>query len=155
MVRSSTAAEFNALRAEIDAIAVKVDESTLAYEKTMTRDEDRELFVRFLATRDNSRRVGAEPQIGHGRPNGAGGLQSQGRGGESELARQCLFLERAWSCWAQTLVEMGRVTDARAVLLAAEPLHSHWSAVLHRSLAQSESLMGQPRSRRNAPSECA
>jgi predicted Zn-dependent protease len=60
----------------------------------------------------------------------------------SRLARTYPANEHAWIAWAYALRELNRVTDARAVLLEAEPRHGRMSAVLHYNLACYDSLLG-------------
>lgn len=59
-----------------------------------------------------------------------------------ELARAHPEVETAWIGWAYALRELGRVEEARAVLVAAEPHHGKTSAVLHYNLACYDSLLG-------------
>ena len=59
-----------------------------------------------------------------------------------ELARAHPTLEHAWIGWAFGLRELGRVEEARAILVAAEPHHGKTSAVLHYNLACYDSLLG-------------
>lgn len=59
-----------------------------------------------------------------------------------ELARAHPDTENAWIGWAYALRELGRVEEARAVLVAGEPHHGKTSAVLHYNLACYDSLLG-------------
>lgn len=51
--------------------------------------------------------------------------------------------ERAWIGWAYALREVGRIADAKAVLLDAEAWHGAASAVLHYNLACYHCLLGE------------
>jgi len=60
-----------------------------------------------------------------------------------ELARQRPRYEKGWIHRAYALREMGRVAEAKAVLIEAEPLHWRKSATLHYNLACYCSLLGE------------
>jgi hypothetical protein len=69
-----------------------------------------------------------------------------------EFARQCPRIDQGWIHWAYALRELGRIAEAKAVLLQAEPLHAK-CAVLHYNMACYECLFGDiPESRRRLPS---
>jgi hypothetical protein len=51
--------------------------------------------------------------------------------------------ERGWIAWAFALRELGRVAEAKGVLLRAEPLHGTRSAVLHYNLGCYHCLLGE------------
>jgi predicted Zn-dependent protease len=59
-----------------------------------------------------------------------------------ELARRDPEYEKGWIDWAYALREMNRVTEAKAVLLEAEPRHGK-SGVFHYNLACYHSLLGE------------
>ncbi|MES2697222.1 MAG: hypothetical protein V4773_27400 [Verrucomicrobiota bacterium] len=58
------------------------------------------------------------------------------------LARLFPDYEGGWIGWAYALREMQHITEARAVLLEAEPKHGLKSAVLHFNLACYYALLG-------------
>lgn len=58
-----------------------------------------------------------------------------------ELARVPSGDEKGWILWAYALRELGRIEEAKAVLLEAEPLHGE-CAVLHYNLACYSCLLG-------------
>lgn len=60
-----------------------------------------------------------------------------------ELARQCPEEEKGWVYTAFALRELGRVEEAKAVLLGAEPTHGQACAVLHYNLACYHCLLGE------------
>lgn len=51
--------------------------------------------------------------------------------------------DKGWISWAYALRELGRVEEARDVLLRAEALHGRTCAVLHYNLACYYSLLGE------------
>lgn len=59
------------------------------------------------------------------------------------LARRAPKEERGWIAWAYALRELGRIAEAKSVLLEAEPLHGADSAVLHYNLACYHCLLGE------------
>ena len=59
------------------------------------------------------------------------------------LARAAPQEEKGWIAWAFALRELGRIADARAVLLEAEPIHGRTSAVLHYNLGCYHCLLGE------------
>lgn len=59
------------------------------------------------------------------------------------LARRAPDEERGWIAWAFALRELGRVAEAKSVLLEAEPRHAATSAVLHYNLACYHCLLGE------------
>lgn len=59
------------------------------------------------------------------------------------LARREPKEERGWIAWAYALRELGRIGEAKSVLLEAEPLHGDSSAVLHYNLACYHCLLGE------------
>jgi tetratricopeptide (TPR) repeat protein len=59
-----------------------------------------------------------------------------------ELTRQRPKIVDGWINWAFALRELGRIDEAKAVLLTAEPMHGKKSAVLHYNLACYECLLG-------------
>lgn len=56
--------------------------------------------------------------------------------------------EHAWIGWAYALRELGRIGEARGVLLEAEAHHGRTSAVLHYNLACYDALLGAIKSAR-------
>lgn len=59
------------------------------------------------------------------------------------LARRAPQQEKGWIAWAYALRELGRIAEARSVLLEAEPLHGGTSAVLHYNLGCYYCLLGE------------
>jgi len=59
-----------------------------------------------------------------------------------ELARRAPDIEQGWIHCAYALRELGRVQEARDVLLQAEPRHGATSALLHYNLACYYCLLG-------------
>jgi tetratricopeptide (TPR) repeat protein len=71
-----------------------------------------------------------------------------------ELARQCPNIDQGWIHWAYALRELGRIAEAKTVLLQAEPLHPS-CAVLHYNMACYECLLGDvPEARRRLSVAC-
>lgn len=71
-----------------------------------------------------------------------------------ELARLTPKNDQGWIHWAYALRELGRIAEAKAVLLRAEPLHTS-CAVLHYNLACYECLLGDiPEARRRLAVAC-
>ena len=71
-----------------------------------------------------------------------------------ELARLTPKNDRGWIHWAYALRELGRVAEAKGVLLQAEPLHAK-CAVLHYNMACYECLLGDiPEARRRLAVAC-
>jgi predicted Zn-dependent protease len=60
-----------------------------------------------------------------------------------ELARQRPEAEKGWIYSAYALRELGRIGEAKAVLIAAEPKHGVACAVLHYNLACYHCLLGE------------
>lgn len=60
-----------------------------------------------------------------------------------ELVQLAPQEESAWIGWAFALRELGRIAEARAVLLDAEPRHGKSSAVLHYNLGCYYCLLGE------------
>ena len=60
-----------------------------------------------------------------------------------ELTARAPELERGWIGWAYALRELGRVAEAKEVLLKAEPRHGAESATLHYNLACYHCLLGE------------
>jgi tetratricopeptide (TPR) repeat protein len=58
-----------------------------------------------------------------------------------ELARLTPKNDQGWIHWAYALRELGRIAEAKAVLLKAEPLHAN-CAVLHYNMACYDCLLG-------------
>lgn len=58
------------------------------------------------------------------------------------LTQVAPHVEHGWIHWAYGLRELERIEEAKAVLLAAEPLHGKSCAVLHYNLACYECLLG-------------
>jgi tetratricopeptide (TPR) repeat protein len=71
-----------------------------------------------------------------------------------ELARQCPKIDQGWIHYAYALRELGRIAEAKAVLLQAEPLHAKCAA-LHYNMACYECLLGDiPEARRRLSVAC-
>jgi Flp pilus assembly protein TadD len=71
-----------------------------------------------------------------------------------ELARLTPKNDQGWIQWAYALRELGRVAEAKAVLLQAEPIHAK-CAVLHYNMACYECLLGDiPEARRRLAVAC-
>lgn len=60
-----------------------------------------------------------------------------------ELAARRPTDDKGWISWAYALRELGRIEEAREVLLRAEALHGSTCAVLHYNLACYHSLLGE------------
>ena len=60
-----------------------------------------------------------------------------------ELTRRCPANEQGWVHAAYALRELGRIAEAKAVLLEAAPLHGRRCAVLHYNLACYYCLLGE------------
>lgn len=60
-----------------------------------------------------------------------------------ELVQRRPTDDKAWIAWAYALRELGRIEEALAVLLQAEPLHGSSCAVLHYNIACYYSLLGK------------
>jgi Flp pilus assembly protein TadD len=59
-----------------------------------------------------------------------------------ELTQRRPTEDKGWIAWGYALRELGRITEARDVLLRAEALHGNTCAVLHYNLACYYSLLG-------------
>ena len=71
-----------------------------------------------------------------------------------ELTRLTPKNDQGWIQWAYALRELGRVAEAKAVLLQAEPIHAK-CAVLHYNMACYECLLGDiPEARRRLAVAC-
>jgi tetratricopeptide (TPR) repeat protein len=60
-----------------------------------------------------------------------------------ELTSRAPDLERGWIGWAYALRELGRIAEAKAVLLEADPRHGANSATLNYNLACYHCLLGE------------